>query len=291
MENLGRYRLLEWLGADAFGELLRARDSRVGRTVALRVVAPSIADDETLRKALLSDAAAARALSHPNVAALFDSGEEDGRVYLAHEFVAGRPLDDYLMGTPLSAGRALEVGFQLADGVAEGHRLGLAHACLCGSTVYITDRDKAKILDFGLSAWTDEGQRRETIARQLSRGERPAAPDASRVVADMPPEQILTGRADQRSDIYSLGALVYQMVTGRNPFRSVNAEAAALNVLRLEAPPAFRSSPVLPAKLDAILARAMAKSPKARYASAAELAADLRALAGRDFPALTPDYR
>ncbi len=290
METFGRYTILERLGANALGDLLRARDTR-GRTVALRIVSPVVADGSARREALLADAAAARALSHPNVAALFDAGEEAGRVYLAHEYVAGQSLRERMCGMPLNAMRALEFTLQLAGGVAEGHRLGLVHASLGPTTVFITDKDKAKILDFGLQAWTAEGQRRRAIAGQLDRGQEPDGPDAGRVVCGMSPEQILTGRADYRSDIFSLGVLVYEMVTGRNPFSAISAQAAALNVLRLDAPPAFRASPVLPARLDAILARAMAKGLEARYPSALAMAADLRSLVGRDLADFSPNRR
>jgi serine/threonine protein kinase len=290
METVGRYRILERLGEGALGELLRARDTRGGRTVALRLVAPHIAGDRARRKALLSDAAKARALSHPHIAALFDAGEEDGRMYLAHEYVAGRTLRQHMGGVPLRAARALECGVQLADGLAEGHRLGLAHASLGPSTVFITERDKMKIVDFGLSAWTTEGLGRQVIAGQLAGGEEPSTP-AARLACYMSPEQILTGRADYRSDIFSLGVLVFEMATGLNPFDATSAMAVAMNVLSLEMPFVSRTSPAMPERIDEVLARAMAKSPKARYASASALAADLRAIAGRSLQAVSSRSR
>ncbi len=291
MQAFGRYRILERLGSGALGELLRARDTRRGRTVALRIVTPLINDDRARREALLADASAARGLSHPNVAALFDAGEEDGRAYLAHEFVAGRTLGERGCGMSLDAARALECGIQLADGLAEGHGLGLAHGSLGPSTVVITERDRTKILDFGLSAWTAEGMRRQAIAAQLTAGDEASAPGDGHVVCYMSPEQILTGRADERSDIFSLGVLLCEMVTGRNPFDAASPGAAALNVLRLETPPVSLASPALPARLDEILARATAKDPEARYASAAAMAADLRALGGPRLRAFSRRFR
>ena len=291
METLGRYTILDRLGAGALGELLRARDTRGGRTVALRVVAPPIADDRARREALLSDASKARALSHPHVAALFDVGEEDGRLCLAHEYVVGRSLRECLCGVPLSAARALECGVQLADGVAEGHRLGLVHASLGPSTVFINERDKTKIVDFGLSDWTTEGLRRQAIAGELAGGDEPSVAAAGQLVCYMSPEQILTGRADCRSDVFSLGVLVFEMVTGRSPFSGASAAEGALNVLRIETPSVSRLSPALPARLDEVLARATEKSPGARYASAAAMAADLRALSGPILQAVSPRFR
>jgi serine/threonine protein kinase len=294
MEKLGRYRILERLGADALGELSRAHDTRVGRTVALRIVSPAIAADQTRRQALLGDASAARALSHPHVAALFDAGEEDGRVFLAHEYMTGRSLRAHMTGTPLDVNRALEFAVQLASGVAEGHRLGLLHLNLGPSTVFITRTDKVKIVEFGLSSWTEGGLRRRAIAERLDSGQELSAPAAGNLVEYMSPEQILAGRADSRSDIFSLGALFYEMATGRNPFGASTPEATALNVLHLQPPPASRTNPALPRKFDAILAQVMAKSTDARYHEAAGLTADLRALTGRLYvnaPGLSPRPR
>ena len=189
MENFGRYRILERLGADALGELLRARDTRVGRTVALRIISPIVVGGPGRRDALMADASAARALSHPHVAALFDAGEEDGRVFLAHEYVTGRSLRGNVMGKPLSASRTIEFAIQIADGVAEGHRLGLVHAGLDPSTVFITDKDKAKIVDFGLAAWTSAGLRRRAVTEQLAGGKAISARGAGDVARWMSPEQ------------------------------------------------------------------------------------------------------
>lgn len=291
METLGRYRILDRMGADALGELLRARDTRVGRTVALRVVSPLVVDDPARRNALLADASAARALSHPNVAALFDAGEDAGCLFLAHEFVAGRPLRDYMMGTPLSTDRAIAFAVHLADAVAEGHRLGLVHGALDPSTVFITEKDKTKIVDFGIAGWTSDGLSRRAIAAQFAAGSPITAPGADDIVQWMAPEQILYGRADCRSDVFSLGAIVYEMATGRNPFSAGTPEESAMNVLTAAAARPSVLSPALPAGLDGILARAMAKSPADRYGSAARMTTDLRALNGGGVLAVSPRFR
>lgn len=279
MESFGRYTILERLHVGALGELSRARDTRVGRTVALRVVSPLIADDETRRKALVADASAAKALSHPHVAALFDVGEEDGRLFLAHEYVTGRSLREHMTGTPLNPNLALEFAVQLADAVAEGHKLGLVHGNLGPSTVFVTPTEQTKIIGFGLSSWTTGGLGRKAIAEQLDSGQELSTRGANDIVPYMAPEQILTGRADPRSDVFSLGVVLHEMVTGCEPFGSATAEATAVNVMSVDPPPASRKNPALPGGFDAILARAMAKSLDARYPTAAEMAADLRALA------------
>jgi serine/threonine-protein kinase len=278
MDQVGRYTILERLGRDALGDLLRARDVRLGRTVALRFVSPAIVEDPSRRAALLADAEAARALSHPHVSTLFDAGEVDGHVFLAHEFVAGRPLAAQLAGVPLGAGRVIEIAVQIAGGLAEGHARGLVHGAMGPAAVFITDKEKAKIVDFGLSAWTDEGRARLKVAEALDRGARVAVPDAAALASRMAPEQILTGRADARSDVFSLGVLVFEMATGTNPFFHPAADRAALDVLCVQPPPPSTIHRSLPGGLDAILARAMEKSPQARYASAGEMLALLRGL-------------
>jgi eukaryotic-like serine/threonine-protein kinase len=280
METFGHYRVLERLHGGALGELVRARDMRLGRTVALRIVSPAVCDDADRRRALLAAAATATTLSHPHIAALFDFGEEKGRVFLAHEYVPGQSLRAHLTGKPIEMSLALEFAVQLADAVAEGHRQGIVHGNICPSAIFITPTDQTKIIGFGLTAWTSGGIERRTIAEQLAAGQAPAAPEANTVVPYMAPEQVLTGRADPRADVFSLGVVIYEMLTGRPPFGSDTAGATAVKVLHGTPPPASRQNKSVPLGFDAILAKAMAKSLDARYPSAAAMAADLRALAG-----------
>jgi TolB-like protein len=279
MESFGHYTILERLRVGALGELLRARDTRLGRTVALRIVSPVIAAFDERLAALLADASAATELSHPHIAALFDFGEEDGRVFLAHEYVPGQSLRAHMTGKPIDASLALEFAVQLADAIADGHRQGLVHGNLSPSTIFITPTDQTKIIGFGLSAWTSGGIERKTIAEQLAAGQEPPTPGANEIVPYMSPEQLLTGRVDPRSDVFSLGVVLYEMLTGRAPFGSDTAGATALKVLQGTPPPPTRKNPSLPRGFDPILARAMAKSLDTRYPTASAMAADLRALA------------
>ena len=279
MESFGHYTILERLRVSALGELVRARDVRLGRTVALRLVSPNVVEDAGRRDALLAAARAAAALSHPHITALFDFGEENGQVFLAHEFVPGQSLRSLLTGKPVEAGLALEFAVQLADALAEGHRQGVIHGHICPSTIFITPTDQTKIIGFGLSAWTSGGNERRTVAEQLAAGRDPDAPGANAVVPYMAPEQLLAGRSDHRADVFSLGVVLYEMLTGRPPFGSSTAGATAVKVLQGTPPPPSLQNRSVPAGFDAIVGKALAKSLEARYASASDMVADLRALA------------
>ena len=280
MENFGHYAILERLQDGALGELVRARDVRLGRTVALRLVSPAVIEDAGRRDSLLAAAGAAAALSHPHIAALFDFGEEGGQVFLAHEFVPGQPLRALLTGKPIETGLALEFAVQLADAVAAGHHQGVVHGNICPSTIFITPTDQTKIIGFGLAAWTSGGIERKTIADQLAAGQEPDAPGANAVVPYMAPEQVIAGRTDRRSDVFSLGVVLYEMLTGRAPFGSKTAGATAVKVLQGTPLPPSRLIKSVPQGFDAVVAKALAKSLDARYSSVAEMVADLRALAG-----------
>ncbi|HEY3382824.1 MAG TPA: protein kinase [Vicinamibacterales bacterium] len=280
MESFGHYKILERLGSGGIGEVCRARDARMGRTVALRLVAPAIAGDPLRRDALLADAALAAALSHPHIAALFDFGEEDGRVYLAHEYVTGGPLEALLAGRPFDVTLALEFAVQLADALAEAHRQGIVHGDLRPWTIFVTPAEQTKVVDFGLSNWTTGGVARKTFAERLGSGQAADIP-AGQLAAYLSPEQVLGGRIDHRTDIFSLGVILYQMLTGRSPFLASTATETAMNVLQLIPPAPTCENPALPAEFDRIITRALAKSLEGRYPDAATMAADLRAMAAR----------
>jgi serine/threonine protein kinase len=272
---IAHYNILDRLGEGGIGEVYRARDTKVGRTVALKLISPAIAGDPSRLQRLLESATAAAALSHPNIATLWDIGQSDGFHYLAYEFAAGPRLRDEAGGAPMNPRRALDLAVQIADGVADGHSHGVIHGDLRPDTIVVTSKGSAKILDFGMAPWTAGGQLRGRAAR--SADTLPA--DTVSVLAYLSPEQALGSAVDTRTDVFSLGTLTYELVTGRNPFAAATAAETIVNVIQGAVPPPSQANPAVPKDLDAVIARALTRDLGQRQQSAAALAAELRSVA------------
>jgi len=273
-ETLGHYKILDRIGAGGLGEVYRARDTRVGRTVAIKVLPAPIVADELQRERLLRDAQAAIALSHPNIAALYEVGEDRGELFLVFEFVPGETLKAVIGGRPLNPRRAVEFAIQLADALADGHAEGVLHEHLTSASIIVTPKGHAKLLDFGLAAWTADGVQRSHAA--TPKGTADAAAVGS--MAYMSPEQACGERGDQRADIFSLGIVLFEMITGRLPFSGATPEALALQIASAAAPAPSSIVKGVQPELDAIVLKVLAKPVDQRYESAATLAAELRAL-------------
>jgi eukaryotic-like serine/threonine-protein kinase len=270
-QTIAHYSLLERLGSGALGEVYRARDLKVGRTVALMTAPPEVTNDPETRAKFLRDARAATALNHPNIATLFDVVEEEDHCYLAYEFAAGPSLRDEMGGHPVNMRRAMEIAAQLADALAEGHSRGLIHGDLRPDNIVITPKGSAKILNFGLSAWTPGGRARAAAAS--SHG---LADDPNAVAGYLSPEQALGGTIDERSDVFSFGVILYEMLTGRCPFSAATPAATLMNVITMTPPPASSLTPTLSVDLDALISRCLAKPVDARPAGALAVSSDLR---------------
>ena len=214
MQTIAHYNLLERLGTGALGDVFRARDLKVGRTVALMSRAAGVRRPRPSdRERFLADARAAAALNHPNIATLFDVVEQDGRCYLAYEFAAGPSLRDEMGGRAVNLRRAVEIAAQIADALAEGHSRGVIHGDLRPENIVVTPKGSVKILNFGLARWTTGGRRAERPRPPEGLGTDPIG-----VAGYLSPEQALGGAIDERSDLFSLGVILHEMVTGRNPF-------------------------------------------------------------------------
>ena len=226
MTAIAHYNLLERLGEGAFSEIYRARDTKVGRTVALRLIRDEAFTDDAMRTAFLDDARAAAKLSHPNITTLFDVGEYDGGSYLAYEFASGISLRQECAGRAVNPRRAVELAGHIADALAEGHAQGLLHTDIRPETILVTHKGSAKLLEFGMAAWTTGGRIRwRAVSSPHALGA-----DAVSVVSYMSPEQALGGSIDVRTDIFSLGVVLYEMLAGRHPFSAADVEKTLINV-------------------------------------------------------------
>jgi serine/threonine protein kinase len=278
VESLGDYKILDRIGAGGMGEVFRARDTRLGRTVAIKVIGPQIADDPGRRERFLVEARAAATLSHPNIAALYEVGEDRGQLFLVFEFVPGESLKTVIGGRPLNPRRAIDLAVQVADALADGQAGGIIHRDIKPASIMVTPKGNAKILDFGLSTWTAGGAEREHAAEGA---DPPATPSgtAQGTVAYMSPEQALGEQLDHRTDIFSLGIVIFEMLTGRQPFSAQTPAALALKIVQAPAPLPSSMNRALPTELDPIVGKALAKSLEQRYESSVTLAAELRSVA------------
>jgi serine/threonine protein kinase len=270
---ISHYNLLERIGEGAFGEVYRARDTKVGRTVALKLVPESVFTDTATRQTFLEDARAASALSHPNIATLFDVGEYDGGCYLAYEFASGVTLRQESAGRAVHPRRAVELAVQIADALADGHAHGVLHTDLRPDTVFVTQKGSAKVLAFGMARWTRGGRTRAVA----SASPESLGPDAITVVSYMSPEQAIGGAVDSRTDVFSLGVVLYEMLAGRNPFAAPTASQTVMNVIAAAAPPPAAAASAS-GDFEAIIMRAIAKEIDKRHQSAASFSAELRSV-------------
>jgi eukaryotic-like serine/threonine-protein kinase len=259
-DSLGHYKLLNLLGTGRLGEVYRARDLRAGRTVALRVVTNEIEGHADRRARFLKDATATASLSHPNIAALYEIGEDQGHLFFASEFVPGETLKAVIAGRALNPRHAIDYGIQIADALADGHAASILFRDLNPSNVIITPKGTAKLLEFGLAHWVGEGP--------LD-------------LIYVSPELKTDGPIDHRTDLYSLGVVLFEMLTGRLPLSLTKTGGSS------EAPPSVSTlNRALPTQLDAIVSKLMAADPSDRYQLTAMVAADLRAAAAAlDAPA------
>lgn len=270
--SIAHYNLLDKIGEGGLGEVFRARDTRVGRTVALKLL-PSDHTAVGCPDQLLADARAAAAISHPNVATLFDVGHADGVCYLAYEFVAGSPLRALMTGLPMNPRHAIELTIQVADALADVEAAGIVHGDVRPETIAVTAKGAAKLLDCGMSRWTRGGR----IRRAASSSPSALPSEAAAVLPYLSPEQAVGPDWDARGDVFSLATILYEMLTGENPFTDPSPQEVIVNVTRVKPAPVSSMAPELPPDLDRALAKGLAKNVDQRYESAALLAAALRA--------------
>jgi tetratricopeptide (TPR) repeat protein len=275
---LAHYRILEEIGSGGMGVVYLAHDEVLDRDVAIKVLPPGTLSDETARSRFRKEALALAKLNHPNIATIHELGTQDNTDFLVTEFIRGITLDTKLMAGPLPQREAVSLALQLANGLTIAHEQGIIHRDLKPGNLRLTTDGRLKILDFGLAQIIEPDS---SIARTATLTQ---SQEVSGTLPYMAPEQLRGEKSDARTDIWSAGAVLYEMATGKRPFEEKVPTALAGDILHTSPVSPCTRNPALSRNLEAVILRCLAKDPTSRYQSAAELATDLEQLSTGTVP-------
>ena len=277
--RLGPYEIVSPLGAGGMGEVYRARDTRLGREVAVKVLLPEVSGDDSRRSRFEQEARSASALNHPNIVTVYDVGSVDSTIYLAMELVEGRTLREMLADGALPSRKLLDVAVQVAEGLAKAHEAGLVHRDLKPENLIVSKDGFVKILDFGLAKLTEMTASDAGSTLQTMAGAPGTVPGTVMgTVGYMSPEQASGRDVDYRSDQFSFGSILYELATGQRAFQRNTGAETLTAIIREEPVPVGQANPRVPAPVRWIVERCLAKEPEERFASTKDLARDLRSL-------------
>src|SRR5688572_17946875 len=277
--RLGPYEVVSPLGAGGMGEVYRARDTRLGREVAVKVLLPEVSADDSRRRRFEQEARSASALNHPNIVTVYDVGSVDSTIYLATELVEGRTVRELLADGALPLRKLLDVAVQVAEGLAKAHDAGLVHRDLKPENLIVSKDGFVKILDFGLAKLTEMTSSDGSSTLQTMAGAPGTVPGTVMgTVGYMSPEQASGRDVDYRSDQFSLGSILYELATGQRAFQRNTGAETLTAIIREEPVPVGQANPRVPAPVRWIVERCLSKEPEERFASTKDLARDLRSL-------------